>query len=228
MEGWKKFAAVFVIISSITLFIVVDMNYEFSWEIPSQDVPPQDFEWGISEGDEFILSCSAYGSIRSLPYTPQSVTLSAIADTSITVRVDTLPSCNISSEADFLNILSVCKVSTKFLNGTSIHENITSILNPLISRFIIPVGKWEYLDGLFPDSVEDAGQHEYGCSTYLSQLFSDSFMFGYRYFNVDAGNWWDGQVSLTDSVPLYIEIGSASCHPPFVDYSWTFRLDLFM
>ncbi|MFW9844735.1 MAG: hypothetical protein ACFFEV_09175 [Candidatus Thorarchaeota archaeon] len=220
MERRLRYAAILIIITSLTMFVVVDMNYVFFWEIPSHD-----FEWAISVGDEFELNCSAYGYISYPPHQAESISLSVLVNTSIIVRIVNIPSINITSETDFLNLVSINKVSTRFTNGSSIPSNIASTLNSLISKFIMPVGGWEYLDFLFPDSLSDVGQEEYSSDTYLSQLDDESLMFGYRYYYIDAGHWWNGNVFVSNGLPTCIETASSSYHPGYVQYNWTFRLD---
>ena len=219
MDRRVTIAFMLVLISSLA-FIVVDMNYVFFWEVPSHN-----FEWGVSVGDEFELYCSANGVVEYPPYNAESIALSILANTSIIVRIETLPSVDISSETDFLDFVSLNKVSTRFTNGSSIPTNISSTLNSLISKFIMPIGGWDYLDSLFPDSVQDAGQIDTYCDTYTSQRNNETFTFGYRYFIIDAGHWWYGNVSCSNGAPLVIMTASASYHPPYVSYSWTFRLD---
>lgn len=185
------------------------------------------FSWSVAIGDEFEFNVSAYGMIEDPPgYLVESIELSIIANTTIVVTIDSLPSIDIKSEEKFLDAVFENKVSTRFSNGSDIPTNISSALNGLVSRFFMPVGNWNFLDSLFPDSPEDAGQLEFGCNTYLSQLNNDSFFFGHRYYNVDAGSWWHGYISCSNGVPHVIVTASSSYHPSYVFYSWTFRLDL--
>ncbi len=217
MDKLKKVAVVWVIILS---FIVATLFVFGPKEAPS-------FSWEVTVDDEFEFIATASGFIESAPFgTVEPIVLSRIANTSIVAKIVYLPTRNIESEDSLLDVVLVNKVSTRFSNGSSIPANISSTLNKLISRFFMPIGAWDYLDSLFPDTPEDAGQHEFGCDTYLSRLENQTFYFGYRHFNVDAGDWWYGSVSCSNGTPLTITTASSSYHPPYVFYQWTFTLKL--
>jgi len=217
MDKWKKVAVVWVIILG---FIVATSVIFGPKEAPS-------FSWAVTIDDEFEFNATASGFIEYAPYgTVEAIALSCIANTSIVAKIVYLPTRNIDSEDTFLDVVLVNKVSTRFSNGSSIPSNISSTLNNLISRFIMPIGAWGYLDSLFPDTPEDAGQHEFGCNTYLSRLENQTLYFGHRHFNVDAGSWWYGSVSCSDGTPLTMTTASLSYHPPYVAYSWQFTLKL--
>ena len=218
MDRTKKAAIAVCFIVLGLLF--VDSIVMFPWEQPT-------FSWGINSGDEFEFNVTAFGAIEYPPLgSSEPIVLSSIANSSITVRIESLPTPIILTETDFLDLISAIKVSSRFSNGSDIPTNVSVQLNELISRLFIPIGAWEFLDSLFPDTTEDAGQHEFGCNTYLSKLYDTSFFLGHRRFNVDAGSWWHGNVSRSNGAPLSIETSSSSYHPPYEYYSWTFKLTL--
>ena len=218
MDRTKKAAIAICFIVLGVLF--VDSIVMFPWEQPT-------FSWEINISDEFEFEVTAFVSIEYPPATsPEPIVLSSIANSTITVRIESLPTPNILTEVDFLDLTSAIKVSSRFSNGSDIPSNVSALLNELISRLFIPIGAWEFLDTLFPDNATDAGQHEFWCDTYFSRYYDTSFIFGHKRFLSDSGWGWYGIISPTTGVPLIIETWSTGYVPPMVSYSSTFRLDL--
>jgi hypothetical protein len=217
MERTKK--AVIAVCFIVLSILLVDSIVMFPWEQPT-------FSWEINTGDEFEFNVTAFGAIETPPaVSPEPIVLSIIANSTITVRIESLPTPDIVTESDFLDFISTIKVSSQFSNGSDIPSNVSALLNDLISRLFIPTGAWEFLDSLFPDNATDAGQHEFWCDTYFSRYYDTSFIFGHKRYLSDSGWGWYGIVSPTTGVPLIIETWSTGYVPPMLSYDWTFRLD---
>ncbi|MBY8998792.1 MAG: hypothetical protein KGD60_13780 [Candidatus Thorarchaeota archaeon] len=195
----------------LIVFVFIDSATVFPWEKPPQ--PEHSFTWAVSVDDEFIFNTTSSG-------------LGITENTMMRVLITSLPNDTINSETDFLDLISKPKVHVNLDNGSVLPSDLRTSLESFISRLFLPIGGWEYLDAIFPDNATEAGQHEFGCNTYLAILGENNLFFGHRYYNVDNGNGWHGVISLTTGVPLVIETWASDYVPPYVSYHWTFRLDL--
>jgi len=195
----------------LIVFVFIDLTTVFPWEKPPQS--EHSFSWAVSIDDEFIFNTTSSG-------------LGITENTRMRVRITSLPNDTINSETDFLDLISKPKVHVNLDNGSVLPSDLRTSLESFISRLFLPIGGWGYLDAIFPDNATAAGQHEFGCNTYLAILGESNFFFGHRYYNVDSGNGWHGVISLTSGVPLVIETWASDYVPPYVSYHWTLRLDL--
>jgi hypothetical protein len=123
-------------------------------------VVPLDLEWGVNIGDEFVFSVDAAfqrsGSI-SMNEDRRKENASKLLDlTRIRATIINLPSIPIVSDSNsfFETIILANKVCCTFDNGTAIPAEFEGYLYTLISMSILPIGSWEYLDRLYPNTYE--------------------------------------------------------------------------
>lgn len=201
----------------IVLFLVIDSTTNFPWEIPQHS-----FSWTVAEGDEFVFNTTVDGQYNYTPFIPDE--LLVVVNTSIRVKIESLPDCSIESEQGFISLINTVKVSSTFLNGTDLPFDTCSSLNALVSRSILPTGGWEYIDWLYPDNKDDdAARNGWVIDSYLSKSQEESFYFGYYYCYVDCGNSWGAYISTTTGFPQSIHTGSFAASSPN-PYSWTIIL----
>jgi len=181
--------------------------------------PPVPFSWAVEVGDEFTFNITA-----------SSNGIYAPVNTTIKVRITSLSNDSIFSEEDFRSLVYSDKVDCMFNNGSEIPYPLKSDINNFVSKFFLPVGNWEYIDSLYPDSISEVTENPGSTwiNSGLSQLYEDSIYFG-RITNIiddfDAGNGWSGNISLSDGAPSSMEKwGFSFVDPDF--YTWFFQLQL--
>lgn len=198
----------------IVLFLVIDSTTTFPWEIPQHS-----FSWAVNEGDEFFFDTTVDGQYSYTSFIPEE--LLAAANISISVKIVSLPDCFIESEQDFISLINTVKVSCTYLNGTDLSYDAASSLNAFVSRFILPIGGWEYIDWLYPDNKDDdAARNGWIIDSYLSESQEDRFYFGYYYSYIDSGNSWGAYISTATGIPQHIHTGAFAASSPD-PYSWT-------
>lgn len=182
------------------------------------------FSWEISVGDEFVFNITASGINSTNSY------LNPLVNTTIQVRITSLPNDTILSEEDFRNLVYSDKVDCMFSNGSEIPYPLKADISRFVARFFLPVGGWDFIDSLYPDSISDIAEepgNEF-INTHLSQFYDDAFYFGHIANIIDDfndGNGWSGNISLTNGVPFSMEWwGFSFSSPDF--YRWVLRLQL--
>ena len=82
----------------------------------------------------------------------------------------------------------------------------------MISHALLPVGDWEFLDSLYVSLDIPVDWPNYDYDEYVSQPEQDRFVFGRRYYDMDADSGWVAYVMLESGVPTRI------LH--YVDHDW--------
>ena len=99
-------------------------------------------QWNVEIGDEFTYSATVI----------EDDTIH-FSDVNITVRIVDLPELAYSyDESSFVEILEFLKTNSTFQNNSDISEDSRGWingLNILISRTILPVGDWDFLDLMY-------------------------------------------------------------------------------
>ena len=186
--------------------------------------PPIPFTWAIEVGDEFTFNITASGINSTNNY------LAPLVNTTIQVRITSLTNNTVFSEEGFRSLVNSDKVDSMFSNGSDIPYPLKTDIADFVSRFFFPIGAWDYVDGLYPDSISEVTENPGSTwiNSGLSHLFADTLYFG-RITNIiddfDAGNGWSGNISLSDGVPSCMEKWGFSFGDPDF-YTWIFQLQL--
>lgn len=121
---------------------------------------PQDLQWGVSIGDEFVFHIDAAfhrsGSMSMIEDRRKENATKLLDLTRVRATIMNLPSIPkiFDSNSFFETIILVNKVDCVFDNGTAIPVEFEGYLSSLISLSILPIGSWEYLDSLYPNTYE--------------------------------------------------------------------------
>jgi len=200
----RKEKAVAIAIIGILAIVAIDAIYVFPWEI--LDSPEHSWVWAISDGDVFIFNAS----LKSEGYYDSYPTeLSAVVNESIKATVLYLVNFTGTTENHFIELVESSKVSCTFVNGSTLPIETKLTLDILISRQIFPIGGWEFMNRLYPDSFDDISQEVlnenlYIYWTYLSRTSDEYFFFGYTSLFVDHYTRWGGTTSIATGIPNLI------------------------
>lgn len=161
------------------------------------------FQWEVEVGDEFLYEVKVQGfSNRS------SVPFVEFNNTQIRMRIVSLPDANqIDNPDEMLAILGHQKTECEFITGSSIPIGsrygyyLDASLAEILSRGILPIGGWDYIDSYFPDEYK-IGEHIRG--EYLSKIDEQWFYIGYHYWYIDYSYGWNANVNMTTGSPISV------------------------
>jgi hypothetical protein len=149
-----------VLIVACTTFASLFLYLSLTSLIPQESQESRDLQWGVNIGDEFVFHVDAAfhrsGSM-SLPEDRRKENASKHLDlTRVRATIIDLPSIPqiFDNNSFFETIILANKVGCIFDNGTPIPEEFEVYLSSLISLSILPIGSWEYLDSLYPNTYE--------------------------------------------------------------------------
>ena len=139
--------------------------------------------WDVEEGDEFTFSIVYHLQMNDSLTDPEYLNAwrEPLNDTVVIFRVDDLPEIpQIVNSVNFIEaIFNHAKSNCRFENGTEISEPYKSKLNNLFSRYLLPVGDWEFIDSLFMDYFDFNNIGEEMRYEYLAWSNDDYFYMSY-------------------------------------------------
>lgn len=205
---FKRKAVAAVIIGLLCVF-TIDILTVFPWEItvsPDLSGPPErSCSWAVSVGDEFYFNASANFEGWMAGDSISFSDLLVVANESVKATMWRLRPSIGDSDCYQIEYVNYVMFTVTFANGSELPFGTKNALEHLISRHFLPIGGWEYMDWLFPDTVEELEDyHSFRWSTYLSRLYDAHFFFGYDYLYIDGGHKWGGYIDLATGIPFSI------------------------
>jgi len=176
--------------------------------LPSPE--PIRFRWGVDIGDDFYFDIEVEGSMNN---ESNPVPFMTFSSTRIHVVITTLPNISsLDSEEGLVEVVSSQKVLCTLANGTEFaddhsegfYSSSSTTISEMISRAILPVGGWSFIDDLFPDDLASDVAHGADSNTFYSWIDQESFFFGYRNWYIDFGHGWDACLDKDTGVPISI------------------------
>lgn len=206
LEHQRAVTLLTLVIMGFTSFYIIYAAAMLPWGGPS--TPESTFEWSVSEGDCFVFAATGIDSNDSVDVAyrmPQE--LIPVLNTNISARIISLPDVSIDSEEEFLAIAESIKVSCTFENDTALPSATEVTLNGLVSRFILPTGKWDFIDSLFPDAHNEASSN-FIFDTYFSKLYDSYCHFEHCSMYVDSAQFSRADIYLSTGIPFVITMGA--------------------
>ncbi|MFX1367778.1 MAG: hypothetical protein ACFFAY_04195 [Promethearchaeota archaeon] len=171
------------------------------------------FSWGLELQDEFTYEIGVFG-VYGTNWNEISgpVPFEELNQTRILAKITYLPSLENSStsEAFVDNVVNPMKVECRLASGSELDPDYQTSLERFISRCILPLGDFAFIDVLFPDECLQSG------ISYCAKQHDDHFRFGHRYFGVDVGYDWYSNNSLSTGLPFIITYHYVNLHPPII------------
>lgn len=200
-------AGIFVIILVIQLVV-------FSTSEPPLVII--ELEWNVKSGDLLSYELYATGTRDELNQ-GLGFKWSHLNNTRILVNITYLPILSdlYTSEAFLENIVQVTKVSCSFENGTPLSDQ-DLFIETLVSKSLLPVIPWEYLDSMFPDQWIGEFQMYEPDYTWVSRFDDDLFVFGRLGNSWHFTKGWSALINMTAGIPFKIEN-----HDNYHDYGFT-------
>ena len=182
------------------------------------------FEWQVSEGDQFLYDVSVTGYFIS---GEQSITLTLapLNNTQVRVEMVTLPNVPLFiSPTSFANgIIELEKTHTTYADGTPIHVLRYHDINILASRCFLPKGTWSYLASFYPDQVARPENASTTVESYFAYQFHEYFIIGFVSYSEIAESGWFGYVLPETGVPYNMTSWGWSSSD-FADFSFVMTL----
>lgn len=171
---------------------------------------PIRFQWGVDIGDDFYFDIEVEGSMNN---ESNPVPFMTFSGTRIHVVITTLPNVSsLDSEEGLVEVVSSQKVLCTFADGTEFADDnsegfysySSTTISEMISRALLPVGGWSFIDDLFPDNLASDVTHGADSDTFYSWIDQDAFFFGYRNWYIDFGHGWDTSLDKDTGFPISI------------------------
>ncbi len=155
-----------------------------------------DLQWGVEVGDQFSYSLKALG-FFDYYYDHPCLPLN---NSVIIFNITSLPEIPLYCDRTTFSELIVNPVKgyALFENGSSMNQECESIVTALISKALLPVGDWVYIDTLYDDQ-----------GAWFSFSDGDFFYFGHTSLYSLGAPGWSAKISLDDGVPITV-----TEHPP--------------
>ncbi|MFW9958819.1 MAG: hypothetical protein ACFFCT_12175 [Candidatus Odinarchaeota archaeon] len=156
-----------------------------------------ELQWGVEVGDQFSYSLEALG-FFDYYYDHHCLPLN---NSVIIFNITSLPEIPFYCDQPKFSELIVNRVKgyALFENGSSMNQECEIIVTSLISKALLPVGDWAYIDTLYDDQ-----------GAWFSFSDGDFFHFGLiSQYSLGAPGW-SAKISLDDGVPITV-----TEHPPY-------------
>lgn len=193
-----RYVAAAVVITSLIIVGVVFI-----------DLPSHSLYWHVHEGDEFTFSIvyrlETNGSLTDPDYL--NAWLAPLNDTVVTFRVVDLPRIPPKLSADSFTelIVSHIKSNCTFVNGTAVPEPYNTTLNTLFSSALMPNGDWDFIDGLFNDTLDMEHLTEEIQYEYAAWSHDNIFYMIYNGNSIDEMRGWWCHIDMNTGLPIMIE-----------------------
>ena len=164
--------------------------------------PIAGFEWGVEVGDTFQFEVLTYGSTWGGNY--QNEEIHTLNGTFIEVTIDELPSLDdiIAPWGFMQDVVLFSKVSSTFVNDSSIVVQLENILSEGISGCTLPIGNWEAIASFYRYNGFTSGT---SFEELASILYEDYLFLKYKWYGpYDDSGGWRGNSSLITGIPLNV------------------------
>ncbi len=196
-----------VIGAGVIVGVVVLAAFSVGLLTPANPKESPEFTWITQTNDTLTYQITVY---RGIHFTSESIPrYDNLNHTFITLNITSLVDVQeIDDESQFTMMVETEKVSILLPvlheNGSEITVPDAELIRGIVSKCILPVGGWSFVDDYYYD-LDDPGDYSFSCNTYFSFIESDSFVFGHVQFNIDAGKGWHSTMNTTTGLPSIID-----------------------
>lgn len=165
-----------------------------------------ELEWNIEVGDSLIFDLNVTAESDSFNELWQS-SWTHLNNTRVIANVTSLPLIQqiYYTSAEYLeSIVMTLKVSCRFENGSQLSET-DRFIESLVSKALLPVCRWDYLDHLFSDQPVPEWQMYEPDYRWGITIDEDAVFFGEYGESWHYTKGWSTKVNMTSGVPLMIE-----------------------
>jgi hypothetical protein len=186
----------------LTIILIIQLGANTSSEPP---LVITGLEWNIKSGDSLVYEINVTAT-RDDFNELASPLWAHLNNTRIVVRVTQLPLILpfYSSTNYIKSIVMTSKVSCRFENGTLLYEP-DLFIESLVSKALLPVGSWEYLDSMFPDEWSGEFEMYEPDYTWIARFDEEQFFFGYLGVSWHYTKGWSARMNVTSGIPMFIE-----------------------
>lgn len=162
-------------------------------------------EWNIEIGDSLIFNLNVTAESDSFNELWQS-SWAHLNNTRIIANVISLPTIQpIYTSAEYIeSVVMTSKVSCRFENGSMLSEE-DMFIESLVSKALLPICQWEYLDQLFSDQPVAEFQMYEPDYAWTVSIDEGTLLFGKYGISWHFTKGWSTRVNMTSGVPLMIE-----------------------
>lgn len=170
-------------------------------------IDASELNWSVDTGDEVIYNL-VYSTANSY-LDPSNETLAfwlePLNNTQVIFEITYLPEIpQFLNAIEFIDlVLNQTKSVVRFLNGSEIPTEYHEILNPLLSRCLLPIGDWIYIDRLYIDNPTPSTVYELEY-TYLSSFEENHFKIGNAGLSQHGNEGWYGRINMTTGLPITV------------------------
>ena len=196
-----------VIGAGVIVGVVVLAAFSVGLLTPGSPNESPEFTWIAQTNDTLTYQITVY---RGTHFTSESFQrYDNLNNTFITLNITSLGDVQeITNEIQFTAMVETEKISILLPvlheNGSEVTDPQAELVRSTISKCILPVGGWSFVDDYYSD-LDEPVDYSFSCNTYFSFIESDSFVFGHVQFNVDAGKGWHSTMNTTTGQPLVVE-----------------------
>jgi len=173
----------------------------------SVDPPdPPSFIWAVQTNDTLTYQVTVYRiAHESMPGSEYDDLNHTIITLNITSLMDVQ---EITNETQFTLMVETEKTAilppVLHENGSEVDVHAAGLVGNVISRSILPVDGWSFIDYCYSD-LDQPSDYGFSCDTYFSYSEPDSFMFGHVLFFIDWGFGWHSTINTTNGLPSQID-----------------------
>jgi len=163
----------------------------------------------VDEGDEFTFSIIYQLEMNDSLTDPDYLNawFEPLNDTGVTFRIVDLPRIPPTLSADSFTeiIVDYIKSNCVFTNGTAVPEPFNTTLNTLFSNALMPSGDWDFIDGLFKDTLDFENPTEELQYEYAAWIHDNIFYMIYDGYSIDELRGWWCHIDMSTGLPIMIE-----------------------
>lgn len=187
----------------VGLLVGVVIVSAFSLGLFSPQPEPLPFSWAVAENDTLSYEIVVY---RYSGHEFRSYDL--LNHTIVNFNITSLPDLGgILDSTQFTEMIEILKVSLLppilHENGTEVVTTGINLVHGIISKTVLPVNGWSYIDSFYDESASPI-ECEFVCRHYYSHEVNGTFTFGYLYYMYDGGDGWYATMDKTTGLPSRI------------------------
>jgi hypothetical protein len=211
------------------IILIVAISLPILWIFDPIVIVATDLAWDVQAGDEFHYQIRYMYQTYNLGYIPDEVAiwLRPLNNSQIIFEITDLPIIPLlMTSTGFADlIISYNKCEVRFENGSDIADNHRNLLNSLFSNCLLPIGDWNYLDGLYPDTHPTSSLYDLN-RCHKSYFSDDDFFIGNTGSSHHGSAGWNGLVNTTNGVPQSIRQYEGWYWGDGTSYSYSLLLSL--
>ncbi|MGY5875684.1 MAG: hypothetical protein RTU30_08055 [Candidatus Thorarchaeota archaeon] len=212
MDSSNRVVLAVLVLVSVGIGVGFTMYYmSGSFTTSTTDSINHSLVWGVSVGDTLVYQFNADMSEGEYDLGIVNLTITDLPDIPDTLTYSSF----------FSSIFGKIQFDCIFANGSEIGPHVVGeshisegFYRSFISRTILPIGDWEFLDSLFIDSGEVAFPTTtyYFDNIYYGEISGEYFIFGYRGYDMDANTGMGITVNMTH--------GISTGYYDYIDHDW--------